>query len=164
MTKLLTGAQLAEAVERAVPGSVAEVQAQGLVLRPEAVPAAAAFLKGDPAFAFDFLSSLTAVDYLDYFEVVYHLISLSHNHAAVLKTRAYGRAAPTVPSVVSVWRGADFQEREAWDLMGVRFEGHPDLRRILMWEGFPWHPLRKDFIEFDHRTIAMSAEAAAADR
>ena len=164
MTIPLTGAQLAEAVERAIPGSVAEVQGNGLVVRPEAIPAVANFLRDDPALAFDFLSSLTAVDYLDYFEVVYHLTSLSHNHAAVLKTRTYGRTAPAVPSVVSVWRGAEFQEREAWDLLGVRFEGHPDLRRILMWEGFPGHPLRKDFMEFDHRTLAMSAETAAEDR
>ncbi|MEK7217208.1 MAG: NADH-quinone oxidoreductase subunit C [Chloroflexota bacterium] len=164
MTKHVPGAELAEAVERSVPGSVAEVQPQGVVIQAESIRAVAAFLRDDPGFAFDFLASLTAVDYLDYFEVVYHLTSLTHNHSAVLKTRAYGRSAPAVPSVVAVWRGADFQEREAWDLMGVRFEGHPDLKRILMYEPFEGHPLRKDFLEFDHRTLAASAEAAVEDR
>ena len=164
MTKHVTGAELAEAIERSVPGSVAEVQPLGVVIRPDSIAAVSAFLRDDPGFSFDFLSSLTAVDYLDYFEVVYHLTSLTHNHSAVLKTRAEGRTAPTVPSVVAVWRGADFQEREVWDLLGVRFDGHPDLRRILMWEGFPGHPLRKDFMEFDHRTLAASAEAAVENR
>ena len=153
MTKHLTGAELAEAIERSVPGSVAEVQPQGVVIQAESIPAVAAFLHDDPGFAFDFLASLTAVDYLDYFEVVYHLTSLIYNHSAVLRTRAYGRTAPVVPSVVAVWRGADFQEREAWDLMGVRFEGHPDLRRILMWEEFQGHPMRKDYVPEDQNAL-----------
>ena len=90
--------------------------------------------------------ALTAVDYIDYFEVVYRLTSLRHNHSAVLKTRVYERDEPVVPSVVPVWKGADLQEREVFDLMGVRFEGHPDLKRIPTWEGFEGHPLRKDFL------------------
>ena len=60
---------------------------------------------------------------------------------ATIKTRAYGRSAPTVPTVTPIWRGADMQEREVWDLMGIRFEGHPNLRRVLLFEGFPGHPL-----------------------
>jgi NADH:ubiquinone oxidoreductase subunit C len=86
------------------------------------------------------------VDYMDYFEVVYHLISLKHNHSLVLKTRCHDRGKPVVPSVVSLWRSADFQEREAYDLMGIVFDGHPNLRRLLLWEGFAGHPLRRDYL------------------
>ena len=94
---------------------------------------------------FNFLNAVSAVDYIEHFEVLYHLTSFEHNHSAVVKTRVYGRENPSVPSVVEVWPGADFQEREVWDLMGVAFEGHPNLKRIMLWEGFPGHPLRRDF-------------------
>ena len=67
-------------------------------------------------------------------------------HTAIIKARVYGREAPSLPSVYHVWRGADLQEREVWDLMGVRFEGHPNMKRILLWEGFEGHPLRKDYL------------------
>jgi NADH:ubiquinone oxidoreductase subunit C len=83
---------------------------------------------------------------MDYFEVVYHLISLKHNHSLVLKTRCHDRGKPVVPSVVGIWRSADFQEREAYDLMGIVFDGHPNLRRLLLWEGFAGHPLRRDYL------------------
>jgi NADH-quinone oxidoreductase subunit C len=94
----------------------------------------------------DYLNNLTAVDRLDYFEVVYHLSSLTHNHSLVLKTKCFGRDNPSVPSVVGLWRGADFQEREVYDLMGIAFSGHPNLKRILLWEGYPGHPLRRDYL------------------
>ena len=79
--------------------------------------------------------------------MVYHLTSISHNQSLVIKTRIFDREDPVVPSVISLWRGADYQEREVWDLMGIRFTGHPNPKRIMLWEGFPGHPLRKDFIE-----------------
>ena len=97
---------------------------------------------------FDYLNYVTAVDYYSYFEVVYQLTSLEHNHSVIIKTRCYGRDNPVVPSVVGLWQGADFQEREIYDLMGIKFEGHPNLKRIFLWEGFPGHPLRKDFIKW----------------
>jgi NADH-quinone oxidoreductase subunit C len=100
-------------------------------------------MKETPGLGMDYLVSVTGVDYIDHFEVVYHLASLAHNHATVLKARVYDRETPTVPSVVSVWQGADLQEREVWDLMGVAFTGHPNMKRILTWEGFPGHPLQK---------------------
>jgi NADH:ubiquinone oxidoreductase subunit C len=106
----------------------------------------ARFLKENPDLDFAFLTSITAVDYVECFELVYHLLSMRRNHSTVLKTRYYGREEPTVASVISVWQGADLQEREIWDLMGIRFEGHPNMKRILLWEGFPGHPLRKDFL------------------
>ncbi len=94
---------------------------------------------------YDYLSSVTAVDYLpdDQFEVVYHAYQSTGGPGLNFKVQV-PRDNPVVPSLVSVYPGADFQEREAWDLMGIRFEGHPNLKRILMWEGFEGHPLRKD--------------------
>jgi NADH-quinone oxidoreductase subunit C/D len=98
---------------------------------------------------YNYLSSVTAVDYAKdgFFEIVYHAYSMDRGGGALV-FKARGEAGePVVPSLVSVWPGAEFQEREAWDLMGIRFAGHPDLRRILMWEGFAGHPLRKDWKE-----------------
>lgn len=128
---------------------------------PEAIRGVCLHLRDDPQLAFDYLLSVTAVDYLDYFEVVYHLLSLTHNRSAVLKARLTGREGLRVASVTPVWKTADFQEREVWDLFGIWFEGHPNLKRIMMWEGFPGHPLRKDFLEFDHRTFGSQAVAPA---
>jgi NADH-quinone oxidoreductase subunit C/D len=97
---------------------------------------------------YDYLSSVTAVDYLPdgLFEVVYHAYKTTGGPGLNFKVQV-PRDQPVVPSLVSIFPGAEFQEREAWDLMGIRFEGHPDLRRILTWEGFEGHPLRKDWHE-----------------
>ncbi|MDX1600310.1 MAG: NADH-quinone oxidoreductase subunit C [Anaerolineales bacterium] len=97
---------------------------------------------------YDYLSSLTAVDYIDedMMEVVYHAYQTSGGDPLVFKAQV-PRDEPKLPSLVSVYPGVDFQEREAWDLFGIRFAGHPDLRRILMWEGFEGHPMRKDYKE-----------------
>jgi len=106
----------------------------------------AGFLRDDPGTAFDLLTVVTATHYIarDYdYEVLYHLYSLSKNHRLRVKVRL--REGETVPSVTPVWPGANWPEREAFDLVGVRFSGHPDLRRIIMPEDYPHHPLRKDF-------------------
>jgi len=97
---------------------------------------------------YDYLSSVTGVDYLPEgkMEVVYHLRKSTGGAPLVIKTQV-ARENPVVDSIVSVYPGAEFQEREAWDLLGIRFDKHPDLRRILMWEGFDGHPLRKDWRE-----------------
>jgi NADH-quinone oxidoreductase subunit C len=76
---------------------------------------------------------------------VYHLVSIEHNHDIILKTRLIDREKPTLASVVNLWKGADFQEREIYDLFGISFTGHPNLKRIFLWEGFQGYPLRKDF-------------------
>lgn len=94
---------------------------------------------------YDYCSSITGVDYPDRFEVVYHLYSTSKEGGPVILKVHAQRENPEVPSVVGVWPAANWQEREAWDLMGIRFSGHPNLTRVLMWEGFEGHPLRKDF-------------------
>jgi NADH-quinone oxidoreductase subunit C/D len=97
---------------------------------------------------YDYLSSVTGVDYLPdgLMEVVYHAYKSTGGPALVFKVQV-PREDPVVPSLVHIYPGADFQEREAWDLMGIRFSGHPNLKRILMWEGFHGHPLRKDWRE-----------------
>ncbi len=110
---------------------------------------------------FDYLSSATAVDYLgegnhsnDHLEMVYHAYRTTGGKALVFKAQT-DREKAELPSLVSVWKGADFQEREAWDLFGIRFQGHPNLKRILMWEGFHGFPMRKDwheaYYEQDHK-------------
>lgn len=99
-------------------------------------------------FGYDYLSSITGVDYLPEgkMEVVYHAYRSTGGPALVFKVQV-PRDNPMVPSLVSIFPGANFQERETWDLLGIRFEGHPNLKRILMWEGFDGHPLRKDWRE-----------------
>ncbi len=113
---------------------------------PERLVEACTLLRDDPDLRFEFLSSLTGVDCLDSFEVVYHLESIRLNLITCLKVKTFDRVNPVVPSVVPVWPGATLQEREAYDLLGIRFEGHPDLRRIFLWDGFAGFPLRKDFL------------------
>jgi len=118
-----------------------------VVVPREHLRRAAEFLNSDPGLRFTFLSDITAVDKFPIeprFELNYHLLSLERRARLRLKVRVSGQDA-VVPSVVSVWPAANWHEREAFDLMGVRFEGHPDLTRILMpddWEGYP---LRKDY-------------------
>lgn len=107
------------------------------------------FLRDDAETAFDLPVDLTAVDWLGLgreprFEVVYHLYSLQKRHRVRVKARV-PEADPTIPSCVEVYPGLRWAEREAWDLYGIRFTGHPDLRRMFMYESFVGHPLRKDY-------------------
>lgn len=95
---------------------------------------------------FDYLSDVTSVDYSDRFEVVYHLFSVKRGGGVLtLKVHLPDKEHPAVDSVTPIWPGANYQEREVYDLMGIFFRNHPDLRRIMLWDGFPGHPLRKDF-------------------
>jgi len=100
---------------------------------------------------FDLLMDVTAIDWAEgavpRFVVVYHLLSTTKtgNYIRVAAPCAGTEAEPTAPSVVSLWAGANWHERECFDFFGIKFEGHPDLRRILMWDGYPYHPLRKEF-------------------
>ncbi|HEX7594056.1 MAG TPA: NADH-quinone oxidoreductase subunit C, partial [Anaerolineae bacterium] len=127
---------LADQIKAQYPDAVESASAQGIVIKRDRLIDVARFLKSTPGLSFDYLSNLTSVDWSDRFEVVYQLSSIARGGAPItLKVNAE-RENPTVPSLVSVYRGADFQEREVYDMMGVRFTGHPNLRRILMWEGF----------------------------
>ena len=144
-TKAIDGAVLAQRIMAAVPGAIVEVTEDAVQITPEKLIEVANFLHDDRGTDARFLNALSGVDRYDYFEVVYHLSSLAHNHSLVLKVRA-DHEHPEVPSVVGVWQGANLQEREAYDLLGIQFSGHPNLKRMLLWEGFPGHPLRKDFM------------------
>ena len=115
-----------------------------LIVSPEKLLDTAKLLKDPSTADFEYLDMITAVDYPDCFELVYRFLSFKNNQLVILKTRV-GRDNPTVPSLTSLWKGADFQEREIYDLFGIHFNGHPCLRRIMLWEGFQGHPLRKDY-------------------
>jgi len=113
-----------------------------------ALPGVMKRLRDDPALAFDFLQNLTAVDWIkrDVIELVYHLFSYAHRHTIALKVDL-PRAAPRVASLAALWPSANWMEREQFDLLGVVFEGHPDLRRLLMPDDWAGHPMRKDYRE-----------------
>ena len=147
MSAAVTGHELAELLRAPFGEAVLSADDGAVYAAPESIAEVCAYLRENPEMDFAMLNSLTAVDYVECFEVVYRLTSLRRNTTCVVKTRVYGREEPTVPSVTGVWRGAVLQEREVYDLMGVRFDGHPDLRRILTWEGFQGHPLRRDYLE-----------------
>ncbi|MGA6992351.1 MAG: NADH-quinone oxidoreductase subunit C [Candidatus Deferrimicrobiaceae bacterium] len=115
-----------------------------LVVSPEKIKEIGQFLRDDPAMKFDSLMCLSGVDYKDRFAVAYHLHSLSIGHQVGVKT-FLPKEAPSLPSVDEVWPAANFQEREAFDLFGIFFEGSWDLRRILLPEDWEGHPLRKDY-------------------
>lgn len=149
---------LADALHAAVgERAVAMVEALGettLTIRPQDLLAVTATLRDAPELRFEQLIDLCGVDYLTYgegawdgarFAVVYHLLSLQHNRRVRVKVFAADDEFPVVDSVISVWPDADWFEREAFDLFGIVFTGHPDLRRILTDYGFVGHPFRKDF-------------------
>ena len=125
-----------------------------IVLRPGALRAVAKFLKETPELDFDFLMDLTAVDYLNFsaeknkkefrFEVVYHFYSLKQNQRLRLKVPV-DEKNPEVDTLCDLWPSANWYEREVWDMFGIRFKGHPNLKRILMYEEFQGHALRKDY-------------------
>jgi NADH-quinone oxidoreductase subunit C len=156
------------------PGPAAQ---HSLLLGADRAREVAEFLRDDPGLQLDYCSNVTGIDWparevaeapktpgpeaaggagaksvrSGYLEVVYHLYSMALGHGpVVVRTRTANRTDQvTLPSLTPVWRSCEFQEREVFDLFGVVFSGHPDLRRILMWEGFKDHPMRKDYVEPD---------------
>jgi NADH-quinone oxidoreductase subunit C len=146
MTVSLAAPEVAKKIASQFPEAAAESSRQAVVVNSEYLDRTLEFLKNDPEFRLDYLADMTAADYYDYFEIVYQLVSLERNHRITLKTRCQDRQNPVVPSVTDIWRGAEFMEREIYDLMGIRFTGHPNLKRIVLWEGFNGHPLRKDYL------------------
>ncbi len=119
----------------------------GLIIDADKLPEVATYIRDE--LGFNYLSSVTGVDLINEnkMEVVYHTYSIEQGGGALVLKVQVNRDEPVVPSLTPQWPGADFQEREIWDMYGVRFDGHPNLRRILMWDGFEGHPLRKDFQE-----------------
>lgn len=156
------------------------------------VSAVARFLRDTPDLGFDFCSNVTGVDWPDrtdkvkvrrvidgveqeveeiqtrpgFLEAVYHLYSVALRHGPiVLRQRTADRARDaTLASLTPVWRSCEFQEREVYDLFGIRFDGHPDLRRILMWEGFEDHPMRKDYVAPDDYEYEPTPHADVVER
>lgn len=118
------------------------------VVKKERLVEVCRFLKTEPGLDIDFLEDETAVDWpkKNVIEIVYHLLSYTHRHGLKLKVEL-DRAAPSVPTVEGVWKTANWFEREIWDLFGVEFPGHPDLRRIMLPDDWIGHPLRKDYQE-----------------
>jgi NADH-quinone oxidoreductase subunit C len=160
--------EVAARLRRELPDAVAAVQLEAIdpwiELKPESLAPACRFLRDEPGLQFDFLNCLTAVDYLEtdpkraakgafepHMELVYHLSSVALKQRLTLKVRlprwkddSPGQL-PEIASVAGLWRTADWHEREVYDLSGVRFLGHPELRRILCPEDWEGHPLRKDY-------------------
>ena len=163
---LLSAAELKERLARDLPGVLvaapapAEPAAKGpgrresapvnllatndALVAPERLAEVAVYVRD--VLGCELLSNITAVDYLKdgLFELVYHFSDLDGGPPLVVKTRV-PREAPRVPSLTPIWPGADFQEREAYDLYGVEFAGHPDLKRIYLWDEFEGFPMRRDF-------------------
>ena len=145
---------LVETIKNKLPGAVQDViEFRGettVVVQPERLIEVCTFLRDDPALKFDLLSDVSAVDHEPAhprFAVNYHVYSLENNRSVRLKVWLDGEQ-PHVSSVTAVWPGANWHEREVWDLMGVKFDGHPDMRRIFLPEDFLGHPLRKDAAQF----------------
>jgi len=133
------------------PGSVLETHSHRendtAIVKREDILDICTFLRDDQALLYNFMMDLTAVDYLGKeprFEVVYHLYSLKFNRRVRIKAKV-SESDCSIDSIVSIWPSADWFEREAFDLYGITFKGHPELRRILLYEGFEGHPLRKDY-------------------
>jgi NADH-quinone oxidoreductase subunit C len=145
MTLVISGHELATSLRARFPDAVIKEDDVGVTVKAEAIVDVALFLRDDPEFDCKYLNNLCAVDWLDYFEVVYNISSMVKNTMLTLKART-DRVPGVVPTVTPVWQGAHLQEREAFDLMGIMFQGHPVMKRIFLWEGFPGHPLRKDFL------------------
>ena len=103
-------------------------------------------LKESKDLAFDYLFCLTGADFPEYMTVIYHLESTTHRHKMVLRVNTADRETPAVDTVCDIWKTADFHEREVYDMLGVKFHNHPDLRRLLLWEGWGY-PLRKDYVD-----------------
>jgi NADH-quinone oxidoreductase subunit C len=115
-----------------------------VTVKPQAVPSLCRVVKEDSHLLFDYLLCLCVVDYVEHLQVVYHLYSTTKKHKMVLKANVT-LDEPSLPSVMPVWPGADWFEREAHDLFGVVFEGHPNMAPLLLYEGFEGYPGRRSY-------------------
>jgi len=127
---------------------IADKQFLNITVNDDQIHNLAKFLKNSPETCFDYLFCESAIDYNDHFMMVYHLDSTKYRHQIVIKTKITNRETPIVDSVCDIWIGAEYHEREIFDLFGIHFNNHPDLRKIFLdndWVGFP---LRKDYTDF----------------
>src|SRR3989338_2760845 len=156
--------ELKAALTQHVPGASLGADGSILLVQPNDLLRVCEVLKAAPYYL-DYVANLTAVDYppdpavppsagsatggAGKIDMVYHLYSMTHKHGPVAIRVSLPLANPVIASLTPLYRGAEFQEREVYDLFGVTFEGHPDLRRILMWDEFVGHPMRKDYVPED---------------
>jgi len=145
VTVTLAGPRVAERIATRLPAAVREAMDGWVVLEPAHAYEAMSFIRDDEELDAKFLVQMCSVDAITRIDVVYHFASLAQNHIFEVKVPA-DHEQPVVPSIVPLWKGAWLQEREVYDLMGVRFDGHENLTRLFLWETFPGHPLRKDFM------------------
>ena len=141
--------ELKTALTQHVPGASLGADGSIVLVQPNDLLRVCDVLKAAPYYL-DYVANLTAVDYPpEKIDIVYHLYSMTHKHGPVAIRVSLPRANPVIASLTPLYRGAEFQEREVYDLFGVIFEGHPDLRRILMWDELVGHPMRKDYVPED---------------
>ena len=132
-----------EAGIKASPGT----QFLEVTIKPDQLLDFANKLRNESDMLFDFMFSLTCVDFADHFMMVYHLRSIEHAHEMVLKVKIDDKEKPEVETLGHIWRTAEYLEREVYDLFGVVFKNHPDLRRILLEDDWVGYPLRKDYVD-----------------
>jgi NADH-quinone oxidoreductase subunit C len=142
--------QIIEQINKSLPGSIEEQTVYRdelqVYVKKELFPELMKLLRNDKSFNYDLLLDVAGIDRLPEeprFELVYVLFSLDHNSRLIIKLKV--DISDTVPSMTGIWKSADWPEREVFDLLGINFSDHPDLRRILTWDNFEGHPLRKDF-------------------
>jgi NADH-quinone oxidoreductase subunit C len=145
VTAYLSGEAVAERIRANIADAVAQVHDRFVVLDPDKMFDAMRVIRDDEVLDGKFLVQLCSVDAITRIDVVYHFSSLAQNHIFEVKVPA-DHERPRVSSITPLWIGANLQEREVYDLMGVEFAGHPDLTRLFLWDKFPGHPLRKDFM------------------
>ena len=146
LLKDLHGDTVANRLSEIDPEWVEKSDFMNVWIKPESLIDVCKFLMSDKDLVMDYLNAITAVDFIDHFDVIYQLTSTVTRKRIVVRSSLYGREELSVDSVTSLWSGANLQEREIWDLMGITFLGHPNMKRLLLWEGFEGHPLRKDFL------------------
>lgn len=145
----MTREELKQAVTAILPAATFDETGEFLtvLVTPADFPGLMKEIRNRPELNFDYLFCLTCVDWKTHFMMVYHLFSRDHKHELVVKAKIENRVNPQIETVCHTWRTAEFHEREVFDLFGIKFLNHPDLRRIFMpdnWEGFP---LRKDYVD-----------------
>jgi len=145
--------EIQKKLETNVPGTKLQLEGNSFVVDRASLLDVSRFLKENDTFRMDYVSCITGVDYREYLECVYHLYSMEKRQGPICLKVRVKQDDPKIPSLVPLYRGAEFQEREAYDMVGIVFEGHPDLRRILMWDGFAHYPLRKDYVQEDQDVL-----------
>jgi NADH-quinone oxidoreductase subunit C len=165
----MTAADVTTALKEKFPQTVARASLDWPAFNVPAAEALAVLKYLRDEFAFDLLTDVTAIDWSagksPHFTVVWHVFSTTQHTYVRLAADCPDDAAPAMPSATGLWPAANWHERETYDMFGIIFEGHPDLRRILMWEGYPYFPLRKEFplagIETDLPDVEVAAETKA---